>query len=80
MLLSISMTNKLSNSFVETIMQGVVKDIEAKQRSFGLNSFPAVSGLKCKYIVGQEVFKGVDAKITGCVIPVILQILCAAKT
>ena len=65
---------------VEAIMQGVVQEIKAKQRSFGLNNFLSASGLKCKYIVWQEFFKDTDAKIIGCVIPVILQILCDGKT
>ena len=55
---------------VETIMQGVVQEIKAKQRSFGLNNCLAASGLKCKCLVWQEPFKGTDAKIIVCVLPV----------
>ena len=65
---------------VETIMQGVVEAIKTEQRLFGLNNYPAASGLKCKCIVWQEPFKGTDEKIICGVIPVFLQILCKVKT
>ena len=54
--------------------------IKTKKTSLGLNNYPAAPGLKCKFIIWQEGFKGIDAKRIGCVIPVILQILCDAKT
>ena len=55
---------------VERMTQGIVEDVEAQQRSFGLNNYLTDSGFKCKYLVWQEDFKGIDAKIMVCVFPV----------
>ena len=46
---------------VSTIMQGFVEAIKTKQKSVGLNSYPAAFGLEYKCIVWQESFKGNDA-------------------
>ena len=64
---------------VDTCMQGVVEDVETKQKSFVVNGFLTYSGLECRCIVLLRVFKGTDAKIAGCVSPKKLQTLCNVK-
>ena len=61
-------------------MQGVVEDVEAKQKSFVVTGFLTYSGLECRCIVLLRVFEGTDAKIGGCVFQEILQMLCDKKT
>ena len=64
---------------VDTFMQGVVEDVETKQKSFVVNGFPTYSGLKCRCLVLLRVFKGTAAKIGGCVFPEVLQMFCDVK-
>ena len=61
-------------------MEGVVEDVETKQKSFAVHGFLTYSGLECRCIILPRVFKGTDAKIAGCVFPEILPMLCDVKT
>ena len=54
----------------KAIMWGAVGDIGMRWKSFGSDDCLASSEAKCKYIAWQEGFKGIDAKIIVCAIPV----------
>jgi hypothetical protein len=54
----------------KAIMWGAVGDIGMRWKSFGSDDYLADSGSKCKHLVCQEGFKGIDAKIMVCAFPV----------
>ena len=51
-------------------MWGAVGAIGMRWKSFGSDDCLAGSEPKCKYLVWQEGFKGIDMKATVCVFPV----------
>ena len=51
----------------KTIMGGAVGDIGMRWKSFGSDDCLTDSESKCKHLVWQEDFKGIDAKTMVCV-------------